>query len=176
MCIGYYDGATQLYEYGWAQSFHFSRFYKGEGFHASLARHEHYLAAQMVLRPGMRVLDVGCGVGLNGQAARRRGARVGVAAVGHGAVRTVIRGAYGYRAPIGRQLRDAAAPDPAPTGDARVAIVPVVERAVGVARTVAVTVVAGVDASAAVHHAAVRVDQRVRRSGRDAAQEASTDG
>ncbi|KAG6861384.1 hypothetical protein C0995_000790 [Termitomyces sp. Mi166 len=60
---GYYDGATQLYEYGWAQSFHFSRFYKGEAFHASLARHEHYLAAQMGLRPGMRVLDVGCGVG-----------------------------------------------------------------------------------------------------------------
>ncbi|KAG5339783.1 hypothetical protein C0989_003583 [Termitomyces sp. Mn162] len=60
---GYYDGATELYEYGWAQSFHFSRFYKGESFHASLARHEHYLAAQMGLRPGMRVLDVGCGVG-----------------------------------------------------------------------------------------------------------------
>ncbi|KAF8636940.1 hypothetical protein AX17_003191 [Amanita inopinata Kibby_2008] len=60
---GYYDGATELYEYGWGQSFHFSRFYKGEAFLASLARHEHYLAAQMVLRPGMRVLDVGCGVG-----------------------------------------------------------------------------------------------------------------
>ncbi|KAI6124506.1 delta-sterol C-methyltransferase [Pisolithus croceorrhizus] len=60
---GYYDGATELYEYGWAQSFHFSRFYKGEGFAASLARHEHYLASHMGLRPGMRVLDVGCGVG-----------------------------------------------------------------------------------------------------------------
>lgn len=61
--LGYYDGATELYEYGWAQSFHFSRFYKGEAFLASLARHEHYLASQMTLRPGMRVLDVGCGVG-----------------------------------------------------------------------------------------------------------------
>jgi len=60
---GYYDGATELYEYGWARSFHFSRFYKGEAFAASLARHEHYLASQMSLRPGMRVLDVGCGVG-----------------------------------------------------------------------------------------------------------------
>jgi len=60
---GYYDGATELYEYGWSQSFHFSRFYKGEAFLASLARHEHYLAYKMDLRPGMRVLDVGCGVG-----------------------------------------------------------------------------------------------------------------
>ncbi|CED85039.1 C-24 methyl transferase [Phaffia rhodozyma] len=59
----YYDGATELYEYGWAQSFHFSRFYPGEAFQASLARHEHYLASQMGLRPGMKVLDVGCGVG-----------------------------------------------------------------------------------------------------------------
>ena len=62
-CLGYYDGATELYEYGWAQSFHFSRFNKGEAFLAALARHEHYLAAQMNLKPGMRVLDVGCGVG-----------------------------------------------------------------------------------------------------------------
>ncbi|KAJ7471976.1 delta-sterol C-methyltransferase, partial [Mycena latifolia] len=60
---GYYDGATELYEYGWSDSFHFCRFYKGEAFAAGLARHEHYLAAQMGLKPGMRVLDVGCGVG-----------------------------------------------------------------------------------------------------------------
>ena len=60
---GYYDGATEFYEYGWSKCFHFSRFYKGEGFYASLARHEHYLASHMQLRPGMRVLDVGCGVG-----------------------------------------------------------------------------------------------------------------
>lgn len=52
-----------MYEYFWATSFHFSRFYKGESFAASLSRHEHYLSAQMQLRPGMRVLDVGCGVG-----------------------------------------------------------------------------------------------------------------
>jgi SAM-dependent methyltransferase len=85
--------ATELYEYGWAQSFHFCRFYAGEAFKAAvrfllqppdpsairlhadaslptcahrssqLARHEHYLAAQLGLKAGMRVLDVGCGVG-----------------------------------------------------------------------------------------------------------------
>ncbi|KAJ7204793.1 delta-sterol C-methyltransferase [Mycena pura] len=60
---GFYDGATELYENGWGKSFHFCRFYKGEGFAAAVARHEHYLAARMQLRPGMRVLDVGCGVG-----------------------------------------------------------------------------------------------------------------
>ena len=32
-------------------------------FIASLARREHYLASQMVLHPGMRVLDDGCGDG-----------------------------------------------------------------------------------------------------------------
>lgn len=33
------------------------------GFYQALARHEHYLAARMNIRPKMRVLDVGCGVG-----------------------------------------------------------------------------------------------------------------
>ncbi|KAJ3758103.1 delta-sterol C-methyltransferase [Lentinula raphanica] len=60
---GYYDGATDLYEWGWAPSFHFSRFTKGESFLASLARHEHFLAYKMGIQPSDRVLDVGCGVG-----------------------------------------------------------------------------------------------------------------
>jgi len=60
---GYYDGATELYEYGWGTSFHFARYYKGEAFYQAIARHEHYLSAQMGLKPGMKVLDVGCGVG-----------------------------------------------------------------------------------------------------------------
>ncbi|GAA5987990.1 hypothetical protein JCM5350_007851 [Sporobolomyces pararoseus] len=60
---GYYDGATELYEYGWGTSFHFCRYYKGEPFYQAIARHEHYLALQAGLKPKMRVLDVGCGVG-----------------------------------------------------------------------------------------------------------------
>ncbi|KAI5778916.1 S-adenosyl-L-methionine-dependent methyltransferase [Geopyxis carbonaria] len=59
----YYNLATDLYENGWGQSFHFCRFYKGEGFYPAIARHEHYLAHMMGLRDGMKVLDVGCGVG-----------------------------------------------------------------------------------------------------------------
>jgi sterol 24-C-methyltransferase len=76
----YYNIATDLYEYGWAQSFHFCRYYTGEGFYQvlftlkpnfhrnaltpkALARHEHYLATKLGIQPGEVVLDVGCGVG-----------------------------------------------------------------------------------------------------------------
>ncbi|CAK3824589.1 Sterol 24-C-methyltransferase erg-4 [Lecanosticta acicola] len=59
----YYNLATDLYEQGWSQSFHFCRFSKGESFRQAIARHEHYLALKMNLQEGSRVLDVGCGVG-----------------------------------------------------------------------------------------------------------------
>lgn len=35
----------------------------GESFKASIARHEHYMAHALGLRPGMMVADLGCGVG-----------------------------------------------------------------------------------------------------------------
>jgi len=59
----YYNLATDLYEYGWGQSFHFCRFAYGEPFHQAVARHEHYLAHVMGMKENMKVLDVGCGVG-----------------------------------------------------------------------------------------------------------------
>ncbi|CCE62872.1 hypothetical protein TPHA_0D02350 [Tetrapisispora phaffii CBS 4417] len=59
----YYNVVTDFYEYGWGSSFHFSRFYKGETFFASVARHEHYLAYKAGIKEGDLVLDVGCGVG-----------------------------------------------------------------------------------------------------------------
>ncbi|KAF1957087.1 S-adenosyl-L-methionine-dependent methyltransferase [Byssothecium circinans] len=60
----YYDAATDLYLESWGQSFHMCRYPRGpENKEKATARHEHYLAHMMSLRPGMRVLDVGCGVG-----------------------------------------------------------------------------------------------------------------
>lgn len=59
----YYDLATDFYQYGWGESFHFGTRYEGESLTASVARHEHYLAARMGLKEGMKVLDVGCGIG-----------------------------------------------------------------------------------------------------------------
>ena len=59
----YYDLVTDFYEYGWGRSFHFAPRAPNESFPASLARHEHYLARRLALRPGMRVADLGCGVG-----------------------------------------------------------------------------------------------------------------
>jgi len=59
----YYDLSTDFYEYGWGNSFHFAPRYKGESLAASIARHEQFLALQLGLKPGMRVLDVGCGIG-----------------------------------------------------------------------------------------------------------------
>eukprot|EP00002_Diphylleia_rotans_P028242 TRINITY_DN56_c0_g1_i1.p1 TRINITY_DN56_c0_g1~~TRINITY_DN56_c0_g1_i1.p1 ORF type:complete len:354 (+),score=67.37 TRINITY_DN56_c0_g1_i1:98-1159(+) len=59
----YYDLVTDFYEYGWGQSFHFGPRHKFESLQASLARHEMYLAHRINLQPGMKALDVGCGVG-----------------------------------------------------------------------------------------------------------------
>lgn len=59
----YYDLVTDFFEYGWGKSFHFAPRVPGESFKASLARHEHYMAHALGLRPGMVVADIGCGVG-----------------------------------------------------------------------------------------------------------------
>lgn len=60
---GYFDLATDFYEYGWGQSFHFAQQDDGESFKQAIVRHEQRIARRLGLRPGMQVLDVGCGVG-----------------------------------------------------------------------------------------------------------------
>jgi sterol 24-C-methyltransferase len=52
-----------FYEYAWGQSFHAAPRYKNESLAASLTRFEHYIGLRLGLAPGMKVLDVGCGVG-----------------------------------------------------------------------------------------------------------------
>lgn len=59
----YYDLATDFYEFGWGDSFHFAHRYANETLRESIVRHEHYLAAKLGLQEGMKCLDVGCGVG-----------------------------------------------------------------------------------------------------------------
>ncbi|KOM51242.1 hypothetical protein LR48_Vigan08g206900, partial [Vigna angularis] len=59
----YYDLATSFYEFGWGQSFHFAPRCKGESLTESLKRHEHFLALQLGLKAGQKVLDIGCGIG-----------------------------------------------------------------------------------------------------------------
>jgi len=59
----YYDLVTDFYEYGWGQSFHFAPRHSTETTPGSIARHELYLALRLGLKKGMKVLDVGCGIG-----------------------------------------------------------------------------------------------------------------
>ena len=71
----YYDLVTDFYEFGWGQSWHFAPRRRGESFKASLLRHQHFLADRLSLKPGMQVLDAGCGVGgPMGNLARQYGA------------------------------------------------------------------------------------------------------
>ncbi|CAN0549968.1 unnamed protein product, partial [Ectocarpus sp. 8 AP-2014] len=59
----FYNLVTDFYEYGWGQSFHFAPRRKNESFRESIRRAEYVLASRIEVRPGSKVLDVGCGVG-----------------------------------------------------------------------------------------------------------------
>jgi cyclopropane fatty-acyl-phospholipid synthase-like methyltransferase len=59
----YYDLVTDFYEFGWGRSFHFAPVAPGESFRASIARHERRLSEALRLKSGLKVLDLGCGVG-----------------------------------------------------------------------------------------------------------------
>lgn len=43
--------------------FHFCRLFAGDEYHLALSRHQHYLFAQLGLKPGLKVLLIGSGSG-----------------------------------------------------------------------------------------------------------------
>ena len=63
MVKAFYDLITDFYEFGWGRSWHFAPTKDGASFEESIASHQYFLGEAMGLRPGMKVLDIGCGVG-----------------------------------------------------------------------------------------------------------------
>eukprot|EP00237_Pycnococcus_provasolii_P009973 CAMPEP_0198708028 /NCGR_PEP_ID=MMETSP1471-20131121/811_1 /TAXON_ID=41880 /ORGANISM="Pycnococcus provasolii, Strain RCC733" /LENGTH=375 /DNA_ID=CAMNT_0044467209 /DNA_START=38 /DNA_END=1165 /DNA_ORIENTATION=- len=59
----FYNLVTDIYEWGWGQSFHFSPPVKGKSHKAAEEMHEHYISDCAGLKKGMKALDIGCGVG-----------------------------------------------------------------------------------------------------------------
>jgi len=59
----FYNIATDFYEQGWGQCFHFAPRGNNETFREAIVRHEHYLALKLGIQPDDVVLDIGCGIG-----------------------------------------------------------------------------------------------------------------
>ena len=73
----HYALGAGLYEIAWGRSHHMCSFEKGEAFADAIRRHERYVSDRLGLKPGMLVLDVGCGVGgPMREIARYSGARI----------------------------------------------------------------------------------------------------
>ena len=58
----FYSIATDFYETGWGQSFHFAARARNETFRESIIRHEHYLALKLNIKPDDVVLDLGLSI------------------------------------------------------------------------------------------------------------------
>ena len=63
MVNDFYNLVTDFYEWGWGQSFHFGPRFHNETFVESIKRTEYHLCSRLGMKPGVRALDVGCGVG-----------------------------------------------------------------------------------------------------------------
>lgn len=59
----FYNLVTDIYEWGWGQSFHFSPAVPGKSNKEATILHEERVCDVLQLTPGMAVLDAGCGVG-----------------------------------------------------------------------------------------------------------------
>lgn len=76
----FYNLVTDIYEWGWGQSFHFSPAIPGKSNKEATKIHEEQICDLLDMKPGMKVLDAGCGVGgpMRAIAAKSRSNVVGI--------------------------------------------------------------------------------------------------
>ena len=59
----YYDLCTEFMAFSWGESLHFAPLSPGESLEESKIRHQRLMIDKLDLRPGMNVIDIGCGLG-----------------------------------------------------------------------------------------------------------------
>ena len=59
----YYDLCTEFMVWGWGESLHFAPLSPGESLDDSKIRHQRLMMSKLELRPGMTLVDIGCGIG-----------------------------------------------------------------------------------------------------------------
>lgn len=59
----FYNLATEFYEYGWGDSFHFGFRKQNEGHAKAIANSQNFVAQKLHVKDMDRVLDMGCGIG-----------------------------------------------------------------------------------------------------------------
>jgi sterol 24-C-methyltransferase len=59
----YYDLCTEFMVLGWGESLHFAPLSPDESLEESKTRHQRLMISKLELRPGMTVVDIGCGIG-----------------------------------------------------------------------------------------------------------------